>query len=811
MTWRIEPRERRTRPEEQRLVDSYKFPETNEDHVIPVVFGTKRISSPHLCWYGDLSISQSVPRRRDPRAVGLEVSSPIPYWSGGNYKIGMHLAYCYGPVDNITKIIIGDIVVWEGTSTGGTLTIEKLLGDAEKGGIFGDVEVFTGAKAQDFSTYLSLALGSYGGDHPNYFGVLSLVAESPTIGKKVEGQSIDVKPWEVVAKRIHLQPDGTTQWYDAKAEIDGDMNPAHIIRELFTSVQYGLGYDSSFIDETSFQAAADTLYTEGLGLSFKFDRENTVEEMLDEVKRSMRGEVFLNRTTGKINLKLIRNDYVLGSLLTIDNDNLKSVESIEKNTNDELPNTVKVKYYNKSEFSESSVIVRDTALYTISGRQVVQTVELFGITTPENASAAASNILIDNAFSKFVIKITCDKEANTLNIADVFIFNVPDYGISSTVFRVLDISPGSFSSREVKITAIQEESQPFESIFDPPPATEWTPVSTTPVNCPVRVLQECPYYILRTLLTENDVATIDPEKTMVIYTGSKPSNDTINLSVMISGVELVERAIPAKSGELSGALTKVSTSMTCTVENLEEGEYIQIDYEIMFVSSIVDNGDGTFTMDILRGCMDTVPATHSDESDVISLIYSVTDGLLKDAGIITGKLAPTTLQGTLPWDDATGDQVSTLYGSGRFWRPIPPGNVRFKKQYWPASVAGDLVISWEPRSRFYTDETVGFFDTGLESEEDVTYSVYVYDDGGLLVVQEDDITDTVVTITMPGTGTYTFEIFSVRDGVSSYQHHYHELYYDSTPDYLILEDDDPAEQERILEDDSGGDQIRLIE
>jgi hypothetical protein len=44
-----------------------------------------------------------------------------------------------------------------------------------------------------------------------------------------------------------------------------DMNPAHIIRECLTDTNWGMGYPESDIDDVSFTAAANTLYSESNG------------------------------------------------------------------------------------------------------------------------------------------------------------------------------------------------------------------------------------------------------------------------------------------------------------------------------------------------------------------------------------------------------------------------------------------------------------------------------------------------------------------------------------------------------------------
>ncbi|HSH42873.1 MAG TPA: vWA domain-containing protein, partial [Arenicellales bacterium] len=95
-----------------------------------------------------------------------------------------------------------------------------------------------------------------------------------------------------------------------------DMNPAHIIRECLTSRDWGMGHPEADIEDTSFRAAADTLYDEGMGLSLLWDREQPLEEFVQVVLDHIDGHLFVEPTTGLWTLRLVRDDYDAETLLT---------------------------------------------------------------------------------------------------------------------------------------------------------------------------------------------------------------------------------------------------------------------------------------------------------------------------------------------------------------------------------------------------------------------------------------------------------------------------------------------------------------
>jgi hypothetical protein len=68
----------------------------------------------------------------------------VGYW----YGLGMHMALCHGPVDDVTEIIVGEKTAWTGSVTGnGSLSISRrdLFGGEEReGGVDGTLDVMFG-------------------------------------------------------------------------------------------------------------------------------------------------------------------------------------------------------------------------------------------------------------------------------------------------------------------------------------------------------------------------------------------------------------------------------------------------------------------------------------------------------------------------------------------------------------------------------------------------------------------------------------------------------------------------------------------
>lgn len=129
------------------------------------------------------------------------------------YYVGLHFVLGHGPFDKITKILVGGELAWEGSSTGGNITIDQreLFGGLNReGGIAGTLNLAMGTPTQTANTYLTNVLGPV----PAYRKIVSAIWQQGYVGTNYY-----LKEWEFEATRIHTLEDGTTQWYDATAEL----------------------------------------------------------------------------------------------------------------------------------------------------------------------------------------------------------------------------------------------------------------------------------------------------------------------------------------------------------------------------------------------------------------------------------------------------------------------------------------------------------------------------------------------------------------------------------------------------------------
>ena len=305
-------------------------PTALEGRPLPLVLGTCKLAGPNVMWWGNLS------HGRVRRKSGLFSATTIGY----KYYLGMQLGLCVGPIDAIEDIYAGDkslrkedekrrLTLSEGAMTafrddgtydsaggafpwlapGGHKEVEiydlaELFGGEEReGGIGGRIHAYFGAADQPADPYL---VEQFGGAAPAYRGLCYLRLGGPKKGFYV-GTQKTVKDWAPVVRHCPV-PCGLSS---AKGNIGGSANIAYACAWLLTlaSDYGGFGVSASRLDLPTFQAAADRLYAEGLGISLVMDTQKSRDAWLSELLRIADGVLYTDPQTGLWALKLVRADY----------------------------------------------------------------------------------------------------------------------------------------------------------------------------------------------------------------------------------------------------------------------------------------------------------------------------------------------------------------------------------------------------------------------------------------------------------------------------------------------------------------------
>lgn len=759
---------------------------------------------------------------------------PQSFVKGYEYYIGMHMIACHGPVSALKMIKVGQHVAWSGelTSTG-TVNINKpnlfsgpaVYEDTEfqydpdnpfesstmhmtattqestssEGGISGEVSVEFGDITQIANDYLIEQLGvDYVSGHR---GVLGFVLQHVYIGN-----SPYIKPWSFLIENTTYRHN----WYPAKKAIFAqnvndmdyyDTNPAHLILECLTNPIWGMGYNFEDIHEESFINCADTLYAEGFGLSFLWDKAGEIERLIVEVLRHIDAALFVDITTGKFVLKLIRVDYDLETLPVIDSDKIIEVQSYDKRLQTELINTLNLTYLDSFADKQVSLTLHNVALMQAQGGIVSKDVNMSGI-----SNARVANIVLHRELKSYsteisIITISCNRECAGYNVGDVFKFSHPDYGIETEIMRISSIDYGTLKEGQIIIQAIQDYQSLQATIYADSPPTLWEDPRSDPVPSAQRIAIESPYWVIARTLGDRLLDELDADfqgtNGYLVHGAVRPVSDAYHyiLSTRAVGEEDYKNYGPfdfVPYAILGASVQKEETTLNITkfsqdVYKVNLNTFAIMGNEIIKIEGATINPSPQLFVN--RGVLDTTPQVHSSGKYIFFLEqflatdqqeYALNEQVFIKARTVTSK-------GVLSLNDAPTDSITI---DDRYIRPYAPGNFRFNGETYPTFLGfgSDLVITWAHRDRLQQTAYIVTQDEGsIGPETGTTYTLMFYDETDTLVRTVTELTGTTYTYTRANETAdaglvnrlnikLTVRLFSVRGGYQSWQYHEHTMY-----------------------------------
>jgi len=470
-----------------------EMPVVSEATAIPVVWGTVRLDSVNVLWYGNTATREV----RDGNTV-----------VGHRYYLTLQYGLCVGPIDRV----IG--VEWDGLqpevcSRINWTTYDQIFyrqwnlfgGDRQEGGIYVEIRAYRGRPDQRPDSHLVQKVGTAMPAYPHlaYLVVRGnpfphsdddpcvLVLNLPgwtcpcpdhdfdmCIGERAAymGTSPLLHPLAVEVQRVDAcNPLALT---GGAHDIDGDANPANMLYEILHDEVWGLGIaDERGIDRASFVAAGQTLAAEQLGLSMVLDGAREAKEVIEEILRHIDGVLALNPDTGLLELRLIRGDYVVDDLPEFGPNEIRSL-TFSRPALDTLSNSARATFPNRSERYKACVVTaQDLAGIQQRGAEVVEDVSYPAVTNAALAQRLAARDLKVVSYPWARVTFSVDRSAWNLRQGSAFRLTWPDLGISSMVCRVSRIAPGDLLKSEITVDAIEDVFGVSWTAYGPIPQSGW--------------------------------------------------------------------------------------------------------------------------------------------------------------------------------------------------------------------------------------------------------------------------------------------------------------------------------------------------
>lgn len=557
-----------------------------------------------------------------------------------------------------------------------------------------------------------------------------------------------------------------------------DMNPMHIIHECLTDTDWGMGTPVSALDDAAFQAKADTLFNEDLGLSMQWVRQSKVEDFIQEVLDHINGVLYVDPATGLLTPDLIRGDYDPATLDTLTPDNA-DLSSFSRKLWGEITNEIVVTWTNPENEQEETITVQDDASIGIQGGIISASRNYYGVRCARLAMELAYRDLASDGQPLATLKAIVDRSQYLLRPGSVIKVTWPEKGLTDVVFRVTTVDYGRPGEPEIEVDLIEDVFGQDIGDYDIPASSRWIDPSSAPEPFIEQLAFTLPYFFtINSVLSEFTESPEYPEVGAGILVRSATSDayeyelwdEVAAPDTSTEWQEITENGIPG-SASLDGPLALEAESSGVAFDDLAGdvsptlGSFVLIDpaneetSEIAMVTAV----GATYTLS--RGVLDTVPREWPAGTRVWFLddtaIYE--DPTIRSGGeLVDYRALMRTSQGRLDFADATTfDHTLTE----RFWLPLRPANVvvegvAFSTRNNPIDGSDRanawVEVTWANRNRLDEDVTVlSWTDANAAPEVGQTTVIEVRDESGNLLTTHDALSGTSFNVPDSSFGTET--------------------------------------------------------
>lgn len=575
-----------------------------------------------------------------------------------------------------------------------------------------------------------------------------------------------------------------------------DINPVHKIRELLTD-DTAMNKPEADVNDANFKKAADVLFDEKIGISWSVTEKSCLEA-INELCGHIEAGVRINRQTGLYEMVLFRDEWFSEDQIhTLPFNKIKSMQLDGAVSADELINKLNVSYYNREVIKNSSFSVAENAsIRNLNGHENSEEVKFPYFMNQRNAVIVAQWKLKQMSTPVWQGTFTTGfYEARKWNRYDLLKLAWPRKWNGTILVRIMKINLGTGTEVSIDFVEVVPYSTNLFSniVIDTPIDT--SPKPPQPATFHAFELSYLEAVQLNGQKAVDDALAYNPDAGYVAVIAKRPQSNSLS-ALMYTEVgndyERVASVQYSETAELDQQITQTDTAFLVKnvggIDMVNTGTQITLNSEIMIYQSY-DEETGILT--VKRGALDTIPHNHLADS----VLYFADDSISVDpteyvvSEIVGVKALSTTPSGILSLDDVNPQQVEIV---ARAIRPYPPANVKIDDAYYPMEYAGsNIVLTWVNRNRLQQTggEIIGWFESGVTPEADVTYQLEVYE------VADDGIESTLLNINVGSLNTYTIELgeilettiklriklFSIRSGYASYQAFEHTLATPLTP------------------------------
>lgn len=397
------------------------------------------------------------------------------------YYCGFLYGICHGPIDSIEAVKVDDRIVSFGAPAGNQFLIDDPQawgGDHVDGGVYALCKAIPGNfwPTQAVDPYIASQLGantaSWSGKALFLIYGFTGYPESGYFAATPQG-SPAVRPLKLRVRRLPNNLE-VPDYHD----INGDANIVECCFEWLTSPTFGVKkLPLSKIDVASFQLAAQTLFTRGLGISVEMNADTDVESALD--KFSALGDLIIygSFNSGTIRCKVIERDYSIASLPVFrrgpdgSSPELYNVIKVDGFTPGSWANTANdfsFDYIDRNNnYLKATRYAQDTANRMLTGRTRSLSQSLEGVSNGASAALVGTRELRAGSYPRPPLSLSVNRDGYAREPGDVikYIDNVDNF---VKILRVAEVQAlPTDASADVELNCTEDQYGVGAAAFNP--------------------------------------------------------------------------------------------------------------------------------------------------------------------------------------------------------------------------------------------------------------------------------------------------------------------------------------------------------
>lgn len=223
------------------------------------------------------------------------------------------------------------------------------------------------------------------------------------------------------------------------------------------------------------------------------DSSKTASAIVDDLLKIINGNLVTDAATGKLKLKIVREDYDNSALPVVDASNIKSLSNFNRGSLDTAINEVKIKYLSIADgFKERTATAQNLGLRIHKGDSDGVSYDTPSVSTAALAAKIAQREMRPLSVPLASCVVECNRSMFDAEMCDVVLLSWPPLNVENMVMRIMGVDLGSLEDSTIKLSMTQDVFGVTNIVYSDESDKTWVKPTFDPVSPPSLEIVEAP-------------------------------------------------------------------------------------------------------------------------------------------------------------------------------------------------------------------------------------------------------------------------------------------------------------------------------